>query len=151
MLTNVSDENTLRARIDALRKRRVYGESLTVPMLLVVLEALESRESGGFDESSGWVDESILAIKEEISACEDWRAIAKRKRAYNAQLLLGKIAMPLPAQALVASYLMTAPLAATRRVPTKFTFTAVYLDAMGEAWTWAPYSGEAWRGSFRSD
>ena len=142
-IASAPSSSKLRARIDALCKGHVFGESLDSAMLHVILEVLESNGSGDFAEE-------VAAINEEIKFHEDLKAINLRKRAYSVQLLLEKTRLPDPAKMLIRAGVLEEPLqTASRCSPSKFTLTEEFIDASGAVWTWAPYTGEAWRGSFK--
>ena len=91
----------------------------------------------------------IAAIKEEIKILEDLRSINRRKRAYGIDLLLTKTRLPEPAKDLILAGFLPAPDVSSRPSPSKFTLTQEFQDAAGAAWTWAPYTAEAWRGHFK--
>ena len=92
----------------------------------------------------------VAAIKEEIRIMEDSRSINERKRAYGIHLLMEKTKLPMPAEMLIATGFLRTPLnAANRAAPSKFTFTQQFQDGAGALWTWAPYTAEAWCGSFK--
>ena len=142
LLTSAPNVTILAARVDALCKRRATGESLTPSMLYCILEALENGNDDDFMTD-------VAAIKEEIRIMEDSRSINERKRAYGIHLLMEKTKLPMPAKMLIATGFLRTPLnAANRAAPSKFTFTQQFRDAAGASWTWAPYTAEAWRGSF---
>ena len=137
-LQQAPDSTALKARVDKLCKQRIFGESLTLSMLYAILESLEQYTVAGFEQDT-------RELRREILICEDYKAITKRRRAYNAQLFLDRMALPSPAKALVFSYLLPSPPAASsRHAPSKFTFIEHYVDPMGATWKWAPYSAEAW-------
>ena len=81
---------------------------------------------------------------------EDLRGINMRKRAYGIKLVLAKTRLPEPAEILISTKFLQAPLhVAIRTAPSKFTLTQEFRDDAGSIWTWAPYTAEAWRGSFK--
>ena len=140
-LTSATDAQALKSRVDALCKGRAFGESLTPSMLHCMLGALEN--------GNGDFAADVAAINEEIQVLEDLPSINGRKRAYGIHLLMEKTKLPLPAKMLIATGFLRTPLnAAGRAAPSKFTFTQQFQDAAGALWTWAPYTAEAWRGSF---
>ena len=142
LLASSPNKDTLRSRVDTLCKGRSFGDSLTPSMLYCILEALENGNDDDFMTD-------VAAIKEEIRIMEDSRSINERKRAYGIHLLMEKTKLPMPAKMLIATGFLRAPLnAANRAAPSKFTFTQQFRDAAGASWTWAPYTAEAWRGSF---
>ena len=140
-LTSATDAQTLKSRVDALCKGRVFGESLTPSMLHCMLRALQN--------GNGDFAADVAAINEEIQVLEDLPSINERKRAYGIDLLMEKTKLPLPAKMLIATgFLQVPPQAASRSAPSKYTLTEEYLDATGVVWTYAPYTAEAWRGCF---
>ena len=140
-LTSATDAQALKSRVHALRKGRAFGESLTPSMLHCMLGALEN--------GNGDFVADVAAINEEIQVLEDLPSIDRRKRTYGIHLLMEKTRLPLPAKMLIATGFLRTPLnAAGRAAPSKFTFTQQFQDAAGALWTWAPYTAEAWRGSF---
>ena len=140
-LTSATDAQTLKSRVDALCKGRVFGESLTPSMLHCMLRALQN--------GNGDFAADVAAINEEIQMLEDLPSINRRKRTYGIHLLMEKTKLPLPAKMLIATGFLQAPLqAAGRSAPSKYTLTKEYLDATGAVWTYAPYTAEAWRGCF---
>ena len=174
-LTSARNATILQARVDALCKGRTMGESLTLSMLYTVLEALEN-DDGDFAEDVAAINKDRLhhrtllfhsfsssshpsmpsmpphdhACTKEIVALEDLRSINRRKRTYCIKLLLTKTRLPEPAKILISTSFLRAPLhAATRAAPSKFTLTQEFRDGAGSVWTCAPYTAEAWRGSFR--
>ena len=173
-LTSAPNATILQARVDALCKGRTIGESLTLSMLYTVLEALEN-DDGDFAEDVAAINKDRLhhrtllfhsfssshppmpsmpshnhACTKEIAALEGLRSINMRKRTYGLKLLLTKTRLPEPAKILIATNFLQAPLhAATRAAPSKFTLTQEFQDGAGSVWTYAPYTAEAWRGSFK--
>ena len=140
-LTSATDAQAFQSRVDALCNGRAFGESLTPSMLHCMLGALEN--------GNGDFAADVAAINEEIQVLEDLPSINERKRAYGIHLLMEKTKLPLPAKMLIATGFLRTPLnAAGRAAPSKFTFTQQFQDAAGALWTWAPYTAEAWRGSF---
>ena len=142
-LVSATDGTTLQVRVDALCKGRVFGESLTLSMLHTIMEALQNAKDGDFTRDIG-------LINEEVRILEDSRAVNRRKRTYGIHLLLSKTKLPSPAKMLIATGFLQAPLqAASRAAPSKFTLTEEFVDGAGTVWTWAPYSAEAWHGSYK--
>ena len=171
-LTSAVNSATLQARVDALCKERTIGESLNLSMLYTLLEALEN-DNGVFTDDVAAIYKDQLhidallcvlppplphpflsphdhACTKEIANMEDLRGINMRKRAYGIKLLLAKTRLPEPANILISTKFLQAPLqAASRTAPSKFTLTQEFRDDAGSIWTWAPYTAEAWRGSFK--
>ena len=141
ILSSARNERDLRSIVDALCKGRELGESLTPSMLHCMLESLEPWSSVFAGD--------IAAIKQEIKILEDPRSINRRKRAYGIDLLLTKTRLPEPAKDLILAGFLPAPDVSSRPSPSKFTLTQEFQDAAGAAWTWAPYTAEAWRGHFK--
>ena len=84
---------------------------------------------------------------QELTVLEDAPAINKRKKAYNRELMIEKLALPGPAKALVVAGLSPKP-GGLRTRPSDFTFTKLFQDDSGNVWTYAPYTCEAWHGRY---
>ena len=168
-LTSAESSAILQDRVGALCKGRMIGESLTLSMLYTLLETLENAD-GVFKDDVAAIYKDQLHINallyvlpphpvlsphghactKEIANMEDLRGIDMRKRAYGIKLLLTKTRLPEPAKILISTKFLQAPRhAASRTAPSKFTLTQEFRDDAESIWTWAPYTAEAWRGSFK--
>ena len=130
-LTSAPNATVLKARVEFLCKGREIGESLTHSMLLCILDALETKD-GDFTKD-------IVAINEEIKIQEDMRSINERNAAYGIHSI--------PATTRPPTKILIS--ASSRAAPSKFTLTKEIKDSAGRVWTWAPYTAEVWRGSYK--